>query len=59
MLTFAAPLPTSSEDLVLWSPNGKVIKIHWVPLTLIMVYKSHLIRATSDALDFLDIFQEP
>ena len=27
--------------------------------TLIMVYKSHLIRATLDALDFLEIFQEP
>ena len=24
-----------------------------------MVYKSHLIRATLDALDFLEIFQEP
>ena len=31
----------------------------WSQLTLIMVYKSHLIRATLDALDFLKIFQEP
>ena len=30
-----------------------------IRFTLIMVYKSHLIRATLDALDFLKIFQEP
>ena len=30
-----------------------------IVITLIMVYKSHLIRATLDALDFLEIFQEP
>ena len=30
-----------------------------IAVTLIMVYKSHLIRATLDALDFLEIFQEP
>ena len=28
-------------------------------LTRIMVYKSHLIRATLDTLDFLEIYQEP